>query len=150
MKLSFVAFFFISVIIISVLGQNPNSQQNESQSISATAKNGPMPIFNCSRSTCGPNPMMIIRTCPNGRSAHPLCAWLSDRQRCGYRPPDCNYPDPPMQTIPQFLTTRNDRDQSLSRSNFAPSKYSQEFQKFMFVLITVSYTHLTLPTIRLV
>jgi len=57
------------------------------------------PAFNCSRRQCGASIMPIVRTCPDGSHAYPLCAWVTERQHCGYLDPSCSYPgrrdDPP-------------------------------------------------------
>ena len=50
------------------------------------------PVFNCSRRECGASIMPIVRTCPDGSHAYPLCAWVSERQHCGYLDPSCHYP----------------------------------------------------------
>ena len=50
------------------------------------------PIFNCSRHQCGASIMPILRTCPDGTHAYPLCAWVTERQHCGYLDPSCSYP----------------------------------------------------------
>ena len=50
------------------------------------------PTFNCSRLQCGPSIMPVLRTCPGGEHAYPLCAWVSELQRCGYLDPSCSYP----------------------------------------------------------
>lgn len=60
----------------------------------AVAPPSDLPVLNCSKLECGPSVTLVIRTCPDGRHAHPLCAWLPGRQRCGYRDPDCRFPDP--------------------------------------------------------
>ena len=51
------------------------------------------PMFNCSRQQCGPMIALYVLSCPSGRSAHPLCAWLSSAGRCGYLSASCDYPD---------------------------------------------------------
>ena len=50
------------------------------------------PTFNCSRRQCGASIMPIVRTCPDGSHAYPLCAWVAERRHCGYLDPSCSYP----------------------------------------------------------
>ena len=49
------------------------------------------PVFNCSRRQCGASIMPILKTCPDGSHAYPLCAWVSQRQRCGFLDPSCRF-----------------------------------------------------------
>ena len=52
----------------------------------------PHPVFNCSRRQCGASIMPIVRTCPDGSHAYPLCAWVTERRRCGFLDPSCSFP----------------------------------------------------------